>query len=173
MTAGTGNGCSDLDNDLQATNDLERRSPGHMRRRTRIQPYVSAETQRKLRAYADAHTLSESAVAEAAILEFVDHGGLDEDLVLRRLDAVSQGLAQLQHDTDITSHALAFLARYAFLAAPKAPAPEAQRNAESLYDIFLDSIARRLQAGTRMEHEIRRAAARKAATPGQAPQGGR
>lgn len=135
-----------------------------MRRRIRIQPYVSGETQRKLRAYADAQALSESAVAEAAILEFVDHRPIDEDLLLRRLDALSQGLAQLQHDADITLHALSFLARYAFLAAPPATA-DAKRNAEELYDVFLAAIARRLQSGTRMENEIRRAAAKRATPP--------
>jgi hypothetical protein len=145
-----------------------------MRRRIRIQPYVSGETQRKLRAYAGAQALSESAVAEAAILEFVDPRRTDEDLILRRLDALSQGLAQLQHDADITSHALSFLARYAFLAAPPAATADAKRNAEELYDVFLAAIARRLQAGTRMENEIRRAAAKQAAPqPARTPETGR
>jgi hypothetical protein len=145
-----------------------------MRRRIRIQPYVSPETQRKLRAFASAQALSESSVAEAAILEFVDRNPIDEDLVLRRLDGLSQSVAQVQRDTDITSHALSFLARYTFLAAPQTLTAEAKRNAEELYETFLSAIARQLQAGTRMENEIRRAVARRAAAsvPG-TPQGGR
>jgi hypothetical protein len=144
-----------------------------MRRRTRIQPYVSDDTQRKLRAYATAQALTESAVAEAAILEFVDHHPVDEDLVLRRLDAVSQSLSQLRHDIDIVSHALAYVARFTFHASPTTVAPDARRRTDELYESLLAFIGQRLQVGARLENEVRRAVVTKAGAqaPG-TPKGG-
>jgi hypothetical protein len=133
-----------------------------MRRRTRIQPYVSDDTHRKLRAYAAAQALTESAVAEAAILEFVDHRPVDEDLVLRRLDAVSQSLAHLRNDIDIVSHAVAQIARFVFYTAPATVAPDALRRSEQLYETLLSHVGQRLQVGARLENEVRRAIGKKA-----------
>jgi hypothetical protein len=133
-----------------------------MRRRNRIQPYVSDDTHRKLRAYATAQALTESAVAEAAIREFVDRQPIDEDLVLRRLDAVSQSLAELRHDIDIVSHTLAHAARFVFYLAPATVVPNAARRSEELYEVLLSYVGQQLQVGARLEHEIRRAIGKKA-----------
>ena len=142
-----------------------------MRRRNRIQPYVSDDTHRKLRAYATAQALTESAVAEAAIREFVDRQPIDEELVLRRLDTVSQSLAQLRNDIDIVSHAVGYIARFVFYTAPATRAPDAARRSEDLYEILLSYVGDRLQVGTRLEHEVRRAITKKAGTPAQNAQG--
>jgi hypothetical protein len=136
-----------------------------MRHRTRIQPYVSDDTHRKLRAYSAAHALTESAVAEAAIREFVDRQPIDEDLVLRRLDAVSQSLAELRHDIDMISHTLTHVARFAFYTSPTTVAPDAARRMEDLYETLLSYVGQRLQVGARLEHEVRRAIAKKAGAP--------
>jgi hypothetical protein len=140
-------------------------TPVQMRRRTRIQPYVSDDTHRKLRAYATAQALTESAVADAAILEFVDHHPVDEDLVLRRLDVVSQSLAQLRHDIDIVSHTLAYVARFAFYSSPTTVAPDAHRRTDEHYESLLSFVGQRLQVGARLENEVRRAIMKKAGAP--------
>ena len=88
-----------------------------MRHRIRIQPYVTPEIHRKLRAYSAANDLTDSAVAEAALGDFLEPDGVDEALIMRRLDGVAQVLAQLQHDLAVVSQAVADLARTPFTAA--------------------------------------------------------
>jgi hypothetical protein len=61
-----------------------------MRRRIRIQPYVSPEIHRKLRAYSAANDLTDSAVAQAALGDFLEPDGVDEGLIMRRLDGIAQ-----------------------------------------------------------------------------------
>ena len=49
-----------------------------MRERIRIQPYLSRDLRRKLRNWASAQNVTESAVTEAALAEYLDDGRVDE-----------------------------------------------------------------------------------------------
>ena len=55
-----------------------------MRHRVRIQPYIPNDLHLKLRAHSMAHTLTDSAVTEAALREYLERDAVDEDLVVRR-----------------------------------------------------------------------------------------
>jgi len=128
-----------------------------MRHRVRIQPYIPADLHRKLRAHSMAHALTDSAVAEAALREYLEREGVDEDLVVRRMDGVTHAVAQLQHDMDVLSQAVCLLAWHSYQTPLPAQTPEGKRTAEVYYANFLSRIASRLAAGVRLAGDVRRA----------------
>jgi hypothetical protein len=143
-----------------------------MRQKVRIQPYVSRELQRKLVAYAQTRRLTESAVAEAALTEYIDRDQIEQALVERRLDALAENVSRLQKDLDVVGQVLGSYARYAFLTAPAATTAAASQRAELVNADFLVSVARQLQAGSRLTGQVY--AARPAARPAAGPkEGGR
>ena len=145
-----------------------------MRHRVRIQPYVSPATHRKLRAYSAAQDLTDSAVAEAALSEFLERDNFDEPLIVRRLDSVVRALAELQNDVDIISKAFGIFARHAFLSAPANTTAEDRRRADGMYGAFLARISAEISAGIRFSGEVGRVRAGTPTTPpGSSPAAGR
>lgn len=69
-----------------ATARRPRRSRCAHERRVRIQPYLSRELQVRLRSWAAAEGVTESAAVEAALSEYLDGGRADKELIARRLD---------------------------------------------------------------------------------------
>jgi hypothetical protein len=128
-----------------------------VRERVRIQPYVSRDIQGKLRAYSAARRLTESAVTEAALGEYLERDQVERALVVRRLDGVAEAVGRLQHDMDVVGQVLAVYLRYVFLASPAAPTVEVRRRADAVYDDFLVGVARQLGAGVRLTGEVFRA----------------
>jgi non-ribosomal peptide synthetase component F len=144
------------------------------RRRDRIQPYVSPEIHQKLRALAAARNLTESAIAEAAFAEYLDRDRVNEDLIVRRLDAVTRELAELRHEVQVVGQAVANFAVYSFHN-PPTRGSEARARADQTYQEFLRTIAKQVQAGMRLSGEVRRAARAiaPAPPPPAEPKGGR
>src|SRR5258708_35118722 len=130
-----------------------------MRHRIRIQPYVTPEIHRKLRAYSAANDVTGSAVAEAALGDFLEPDGVDEALIMRRLDGIAQVLAQLQHDLAVVSQAVGISARESFFAPRPTVTKETRDQADSIYRAFLERISRQLSAGVTLASEVRRASA--------------
>ena len=130
-----------------------------MRHRIRIQPYVTPEIHRKLRAYSAANDLTDSAVAEAALGDFLEPDGVDEALIMRRLDGIAQVLAQLQHDLAVVSQAVGIIARESFFAPRPTVTKETRHQADRIYRAFLERISRQLSAGVTLAGEVRRASA--------------
>jgi hypothetical protein len=128
-----------------------------MRNRIRIQPYVSPEVRRKLGAYARNESVTESAVVESALLEFLERDQVESALVLRRLDLVGRAMEELRRDLDVAAQAVAVLARFVFFVVPPEPPPDATLRLDKLYGVFIATLARRLQAGTSLAGEVRRA----------------
>lgn len=128
-----------------------------MRHRVRIQPYIPNDLHLKLRAHSMAHTLTDSAVTEAALREYLERDAVDEDLVVRRMDGVTQAVAQLQHDMDVLSQAVCLMAWRSYQTPVPAQTPEGARQAEANYRTFLSTIASRLAAGARLAGDVRRA----------------
>jgi hypothetical protein len=131
-----------------------------MRKRIRFQPYIAHEVLQKLRAYAAAENVTESAVAEAALTEFLQRGAVDEPLLMSRLAALGEDVARLQRDLDVLSVSFATLARYVLVAAQPSPGPDAKRRGAAMYDVFLKSTAAQLDAGVRLVGEVSRAGSR-------------
>ncbi len=128
-----------------------------MRHRIRIQPYVLPATHRKLRAYSAAKDLTDSAVAEAALSEYLERDNFDEPLIVRRLDSVVRALAQLQNDMDIVSKAFGIFARQSFVASPPNPTVDDRRRADGTYRAFLERVSTEIDAGVRFAGEVGRA----------------
>jgi hypothetical protein len=104
-----------------------------------------------------AHAVTDSAVTEAALREYLEREGVDEDLVVRRMDGVTHAVAQLQHDVDVLSQAFGMVVRYSFRAPPP-PAPAgAIKRADVLYAEFLAGISKQLGEGARFAGDVRRA----------------
>jgi hypothetical protein len=125
-----------------------------MRHRVRIQPYVLPETHRKLRAYAAAQNLTDSAVTEAALSEYLERDNFDEPLIVRRLDNVVGALAQLQSDMDVMSKGFGIFARHSFLRAQGGATAEERRRADDIYGAFLARISEEIAAGIRFATEV-------------------
>src|SRR4051812_48638721 len=125
-----------------------------MRHRVRIQPYLSHAEHRRLRAYAAARNLTESAVVEAALVDYFERDATQQALVLRRLEALSQATGHLRRDFDMLSEAVSVFVRFTFLAMPDPP-PGAQARANQLYEMFVNRISRQVAAGARFLGEVR------------------
>ncbi|HVZ70958.1 MAG TPA: hypothetical protein VHJ20_01170 [Polyangia bacterium] len=145
-----------------------------MRRRVRIQPYVPRDLQQKLRSWAAAQNLTESAVTEAALSAYLDDRRTDEDVVARRLDLVSQAVARLQSDVDVLADAFGGYVRRLFLVALTKAGPDQNRLAEEAYQTFLRGILDDSGVAGRFIGNVRRARARPIPPrPGAPPTGGR
>ena len=147
-----------------------------MRYRVRIQPYVSPEVQRKLRSYAGSRGLTESAVTEAALLEYMDRDQAEQQLVVRRLDTIGGAVDHLKRDLEVTAQALSFLARFAFLFAPELTRDQKERadakeRSDTRYAQLVGRVAGDLQAGVTLTGDVRRAVPMPPAGVG--PAGGR
>jgi hypothetical protein len=125
-----------------------------MRQKIRIQPYVSRELVSKLRAYASTRRLTESAVAEAALNEYVDRDQAERTLVVRRLDALTETVSRMQQDLDVVGQVLGLYVRYSFITAPAATTPESRQRAKAIYADFLVKAAQQLRAGSRLTGEV-------------------
>ena len=129
-----------------------------MRQRVRIQPYVSRETQRELRIYSQTRQLTESAVTEVALAEYMGKGRVEPELVVRRLDDLAESVSRFQHDLDEVGYVLALLVRYTFFAAPVAPVRGAKERGDLLYAEFMARASKDLTAGARLAGEVFRKA---------------
>ena len=130
-----------------------------MRYRIRIQPYISPELYRKLRAHSAVRNVTDSAVAEEALSRYLESGAVEEALALRRLSGVDEAIARLQHDVDVLSQTVAMVARYALAAAPPVVSKDDGRKAQRLLTELLAQAAREIDAGVRLSGLLDRARA--------------
>jgi hypothetical protein len=125
-----------------------------VRQTVRIQPYVSRETQRKLRVYSKTRRLTESAVTDAALVEYLERDQVEQALVVRRLDGLAETVGELQHDLDVVGQVLAVYVRYAFLSAPATTTREERRRADVVFADFLATVATELKAGRGLTSQV-------------------
>jgi predicted transcriptional regulator len=127
-----------------------------MRHKSRFQPYVSPEVHRKVQVYAAARGLTESAVANAALSEYVERDQFERSLVERRLDLVVETNGQVLEQLNALAEAFAVHAKYSFRTAPPPQDPAALQRSDGIYAEFLTTVARRVQAGRNLSRELRR-----------------
>ena len=146
-----------------------------MRNRLRIQPYVSPEVRRRLGAYSVAQGVTESAVVDAALREYLEGDEVEEALVVRRLDGVTQAVAKVQNELDVLAWGFARFVRFSLLLAARPPTPEAVKQMEPLYGSFLTQISGDAASGVTFAGAVRRAFTAQAARPAAPPfeKGGR
>jgi hypothetical protein len=136
-----------------------------MRQKLRVQPYLSRDVHRQLREYAAAIGQTESAVVEQAIVELMRRGDVDRDLIVRRLDGVTQPLAKVQHDVDLLSEAFAAFVRFFFILAPAEVPGGAKERGDARYEQFLGYVAKEFGAGVRLAGEIVRVSGQRRLPP--------
>jgi hypothetical protein len=71
-----------------------------MRHSVRIQPYISADLFRKLRAYAAAKSSTVSGVISEALWKYLEGDEVRDGVVDRRLEAVTHEVGQIKHDLE-------------------------------------------------------------------------
>jgi hypothetical protein len=136
-----------------------------MRRRVRRPSYVDPVLDQRARAYAIAHGLTDSAVTEAALKKYLDEGSVDEALVVRRLDCVTEVVTKILHDLNVLGVAFGGFARFSFMSAP-AVTPEAIRRADSANRAFLEGAFKRLSEGVTFPQQVLKAGPKPPRGPG-------
>ena len=122
-----------------------------MRTKDRIQHYVRRDVRRKARALAAANGVTESSVTEAALVDYVDRDRTDKDWLARRLDLLSQQVAQVQGGLDqgrapdnrwveLLFNALGTFIRHVFLPAVTKPGPDQDQKADEAFRGYLRRV---------------------------------
>ena len=127
-----------------------------MRHRIRIQPYLSPEVHKKLRDHASSHHVTESGVAEEALVQYLARGQVEEALVVRRLDALTQSVKGVQREQEVLAQAVVHVAKFLFRLAAGS-APDAKAYAERRYEKLVAKVAEELKAGVSLTGDVRRA----------------
>lgn len=141
-----------------------------MRNRVRIQPYISADLRRRLASYAAAEDVTESAIAEAALVKYLEPDRTDEALVTRRLDSVAQVLGRVEERLEVVAESLGRFVRFSFKVAPEKVPASAVAHGEGLYRDLLVGVSRAVGTGTTFLAAVRRARlAPPAPMPGSTP----
>jgi|SRR6185312_7947348 len=136
-----------------------------MRRGIRIQPYLPRDLFQKLHAYTAAREETATAVIAAALREYLERDEVEDALLVRRLDGVTQAIGQLQRDVDTLAAGFGRYVRLSLFTAPEEVKPEAIRRAETLYSSFLERIHEQLRGGVKFTGLVWRARGKVAPPP--------
>jgi hypothetical protein len=125
-----------------------------MRHAIRIQPYLSQDLFRKLRAYAAARSLTVSAVVADALGEYLERDELEDAVIVRRLDSLTEAVELLRRDVDTLAVGFGRFVRYSFFSAPLEVNDKVIKRAEALYRDFLAKVGEQFRAGARFTHQV-------------------
>jgi hypothetical protein len=120
-------------------------------RRVRVSTRLTVALRNRLSKHCAATGLSERAVIEDALRQYLD-GTSDGALVLRRLDRLDQAIARDHHDLELLSEAFAMYLRQWFARTPGVPEgakPPARQAAEGQWKQFVAHLADRFSNGHR------------------------
>jgi hypothetical protein len=145
-----------------------------MRHKVREQSYVDPDLLRKAQAYAAAKRWKHSAFTTEAYKKFFEvEGGSNRDLVIRRLDLLTQQTERLQSSLEILGMTFALYAEVWCRSLPASPGtPDASQRAEKVYGEFMRGVATRFNAGRRLQGEVFPAASDVPPRPGSGATGG-
>jgi hypothetical protein len=125
-----------------------------MRHAIRIQPYLSQDLFRKLRAYAAARSLTVSAVVADALGEYLERDEVEDAVIVRRLDSLTEAMELLRRDVDTLAVGFGRFVRYSFYSAPLAVDDKVIKRAEALYREFLGKVGEQYRAGVRFTLQV-------------------
>jgi hypothetical protein len=120
-----------------------------MRRAVRIQPYLPPDLFQKSRAYASARSQTVTAVIAAALREYLERDEVEDALLVRRLDGVTQAIGQLQREVDTLAAGFGRFVRVSLDSAPDNLTDQTIRRAEALYSTFLERVHEQLRDGVK------------------------
>ena len=112
----------------------------------------------RLEAYCAAQRLTEGAVVQAALGQYLDGTG-DATLVLRRLDRVGRACARVQRDLDLLSEAFGTWLRVWFAHTPQIPEDaraSARSSAQARFNQFVTHVAEQFSGGHRFVDDLPR-----------------
>lgn len=89
-----------------------------MRHAIRIQPYLSRELAKKLRAYTTARSLTVSAVVADALGQYLERDDVEDAVLVRRLEGVTHAVEQVGRDLDALAVGFGRFVQYALWSAP-------------------------------------------------------
>lgn len=128
------------------------------RGRVRLQSYVDSHVGQRLEAFCAANRVTESAVVQAAVLQYLDGTG-DATLLLRRLDRLGRAGARTQRDVELLSEALATWIKLWFAHTPQIPddaKASARASAHARFRNFVAHLAEQFSDGHRFLDDLPR-----------------
>ncbi len=135
-------------------------NPKAKTRSARVWTHLSATLRDRLSSYCAASNLTERAVFEAALEQYIS-GTSDMTLVLRRLDRLGRAADRVHRDVELLSATFAVFVRLWFAHTPslrEEAKPAAREDAESRYQQFKDYVAQEFTGGRRflddLPHEV-------------------
>jgi hypothetical protein len=129
-------------------------------RSARVWTHLSTTLRDRLSSYCAAGNITERAVFEAAVEQYIS-GTSDMSLVLRRLDRLGRAGDRLHRDVELLSAAFAVFVRLWFAHTPTLhdeAKPGARADAESRYRQFMDYVAQEFTGGRRFLDDLPREA---------------
>jgi len=122
---------------------------------------LPADLTRQLADHARAKRVSQTAVVEAALDNFLSPDGADrlEAAIGRRLDRIGRQADRLEWNVDLANEALALFIRFWLTSnapLPDAALPAAQAMGRERWERFVESLARRMENGPRLGRELSR-----------------
>ena len=128
------------------------------RGRVRLLPYVPAELAERVVGVCASSGVTESAVVEGALRQYLD-GTSDKALLLRRLDRLGRAVERDHRDLELLSEAFAVFVRLWFAHTPRV-ADDAKQgarlSAESRYKQFVEHVAVQFSEGRRFLDDLPR-----------------
>ncbi len=135
-------------------------NPKTKTRSARVWTHLSATLRDRLSSYCAASHITERAVFEAALEQYIS-GTSDMTLVLRRLDRLGRAADRVHRDVELLSAAFAVFVRLWFAHTPSLcdeVKPAARSDAESRYRQFMDYVAQEFTGGRRFLDDLPREA---------------
>jgi hypothetical protein len=135
-------------------------NPKTKTRRVRVYTRLHATLRDRVSSYCAASKISERAVFEAALEQYLS-GANDMTLVLRRLDRLGRADDRVHRDVELLSASFAVFVRLWFAHTPslrEEAKPAAREDAESRYQQFKDYVAQEFTGGRRFLDELPREA---------------
>ena len=129
-------------------------------RSARVWTQLSATLRDRLSSHCAASKVTERAVFEAALEQYIS-GASDMTLVLRRLDRLGRAADRVHRDVELLSATLAVFVRIWFAHTPslrEEARPAAREDAESRYRQFMDYVAQEFTGGRRLLDDLPREA---------------
>ena len=129
-------------------------------RSARVWTHLSATLRDRLSSYCAASNVTERAVFEASLEQYIS-GASDMTLILRRLDRLGRAADRVHRDVELLSATLAVFVRIWFAHTPslrEEARPAAREDAESRYRQFMDYVAQEFTGGRRFLDDLPREA---------------
>jgi hypothetical protein len=127
-------------------------------RRVRVYTRLTEAIRDQLSSYCAASGISERAVFEAALQQYIN-GTSDMTLVLRRLDRLGRACERSHRDQRLSTEAFAVFVRLWFAHTPSIPEdakPAARSTAESRYRQFVEYVTQQFSGGPRFLDDLPR-----------------